>query len=295
MPTFRADLHCHSLYSDGTSSPEQLIALAGKNGLSALSITDHDTVDAYRELEPSTEKKGLYHLRSESKGKEHPMPKIAIVSGIEFSTWFQNANIHVLGYRFDPENPAMTALCLKHKTRRQDRNRQMLEKLSSSGLNITEEEVSAGFHRGTIGRPHIALAMIKRGYISTIKEAFEKYLGEGRPCYVQGIAFSIDEAIDTIHEAGGLAVIAHPHLIKPQKLVKALLHLPFDGIECYYGAFSLQVQEQWLKVAKKHNLLVTGGSDFHGDNKPGIDLGVSWVDEKYFDAILTTPSRSSRA
>jgi predicted metal-dependent phosphoesterase TrpH len=138
----------------------------------------------------------------------------------------------------------------------------------------------------SIGRPHIAHTLVKKGYVSTIQEAFNKYLGDERPCYVQGDSFTVDETIDVIHQANGIAVIAHPHLIKNTALLNQLLQKDIDGIECYYGRFLSEAHQRWIKIAKHRNLLITGGSDFHGTVKPNLNLGSSWIDQDLFQAIL---------
>lgn len=275
MNDFRADLHCHSTFSDGSESPLQLIRLAKEKGLSGLSITDHDTVSAYAEAIPLCKEAGL-----------------ALLTGVEFSTAMSGHSIHILGYGFSPTAVSILDLCSRHTKRRELRNNMMLESLAKHSINITGEDLEAaipndGKHAArTIGRPHIALAMVKKGYVETPHEAFNKYLGEGRPCYVQGTTFTVEETIEAIHAGGGAAVIAHPHLVKNSAIVSELLKKPFDGIECYYGKFLSNEHKRWLKVAKKKGWLITGGSDFHGTAKPSIDLGCSWVGKEDFQAIL---------
>ena len=275
MNDFRADLHCHSTYSDGSETPETIVQIALKNGLQALSITDHDTVAAYEEAIPLCKKAG-----------------ITLITGVEFSTALKGVSIHILGYGFHPDAPSIQELCSRHTERRESRNLQMLELLSKHGMDITREDLdeaisseATGSGR-TIGRPHIALAMIKKGYVSTPQEAFNKYLGEGRLCYVQGTTFTVDETIDAIHEAKGVAIIAHPHLVKNSAIVSELLKKPFDGMECYYGKFPSNDHKRWLKLARKKGWLITGGSDFHGKAKPNLELGCSWIGREEFNALL---------
>lgn len=275
MSGFRADLHCHSTYSDGSESPEALLKIAQSKGLSALSITDHDTVGAYAEAIPLFKEAG-----------------ITLLTGVEFSTSLKGHSVHILGYGFIPDAPSIQQLCAKHTERRESRNRQMLERLATLGMVVTLEDLdeaiaaNPGSDVRTIGRPHIALAMIKKGYVGTPQEAFNKYLAEGRPCYVQGTTLTVDETLNAIHEAKGLAVIAHPHLVKNSALMSELLTKPFDGIECYYGNFLPAEHKRWLKVASKKDWLVTGGSDFHGKAKPNIELGCSWIGEEEFQKII---------
>lgn len=274
MNDFRADLHCHTTCSDGTVTPKDIIHLAKAKGLSGLSITDHDTIDAYDEAIPLAKELG-----------------IELISGIEFSTIFNEISVHILGYSFDLKNEEIHKLCLKHYQRRENRNKAILEKLASHGMPITEAEViacttasSTDSHR-IIGRPHIAQAMIKKGYVASVKDAFKLYLGEDKPDYVRGDIISLDETLEVIHAAKGFAVIAHPHLIKNESLVAKLLHKKFDGIECYYSQLQAAQHVRWIKIAKNNQWIMTGGSDFHGDIKPTIPLGCSWVDETTF-AVL---------
>lgn len=274
MNSFRADLHCHSTCSDGMLTPQELIELAKKIGLSALSITDHDTIDAYPIAIPLAQQHG-----------------ITLIPGVEFSTVLEETSIHILGYGMALDNPDLLDLCHKHKNRRQARNQAILDLLTKHGMPLTLDDVFTSSPsinhqgKGSIGRPHIALAMVAKGYVADVKEAFTKYIAENKPCYSQGVLFSVEETIDIIHSAGGVAVIAHPHLIKNNHLVNLLLQMPFDGIECYYWKCHPHQNERWLKIAKHKNLLITGGSDFHGDIKPNLELGSSWIGEEHFNAL----------
>lgn len=271
MNDFRADLHCHSTCSDGTQTPAQLIQIAKDSGLSALSITDHDTFEAYATAFPIAAEAG-----------------ITLLQGIELSAHMSDKSVHILGYGFNLDNTSLTDLCTWHRQRRKDRNTAMLELLAKHGMPLQYEDLeSLDPIKNTIGRPHIAFAMIKKGYVSTPQEAFNKYLGDGKPCFVRGATYAVQETINAIHEAKGVAVIAHPHLIKDSNLLHSLLNLNFDGIECYYGKMPAPDHDRWLKVAKKKNWLITGGSDFHGDAKPNINLGCSWIDQDHFQALLS--------
>lgn len=262
---FRADLHCHSTCSDGTCTPEELVKHALAIGLKGLSITDHDTVDAYKTAIPLAEKLGL-----------------SLIIGVEFSTVHRDTSIHILGYNFSLTHPKIAELCKRHEKRRKERNLAILEKLRLSKMPIDPSEI-AGDH--TVGRPHIALAMMKHGYVRTIKEAFQRYIGDGKPCFQRETSISTEETIEIIHEAGGIAVLAHPHLITSKTTLKSLLKLSFDGIECYYALFPKERAYQWLDIAEKRKLIPTGGSDFHGENRTSIPLGASWVNLETFNRI----------
>jgi len=263
---FRADLHCHSKCSDGTLSPIQLIEEAKRIGLSGLSITDHDTLRAYEEAIP--------------KAKEFD---IRLGAGVEFSCIHQGKSVHVLGYDFELSNEEIHSFCHQHVLRRRERNLKILGKLQRLNMPIKENELKA---LTIIGRPHIAQAMVEKGYVDSIKEAFSSFIGEGKCCYDSGRPVLVEETIEVIHAAKGKAFIAHPHLIAHRSLLKELLKMPFDGIECYYANFLTKEHKRWLQVAKEKNWLISGGSDFHGDIKPGLHLGCSWVDEQTFFSIF---------
>ncbi|HEY2811193.1 MAG TPA: PHP domain-containing protein [Rhabdochlamydiaceae bacterium] len=264
---FRADLHCHTLYSDGTFSPEALIAKAKEIGLSGISITDHDSIQAYGEVPRIAKEKG-----------------ILLGSGAEFSCVYEELNIHVLAYDFDISHPRIKGFCEKHFHRRRERNRVILEKLKKYNKILDEEELNSMGHM--IGRPHIAQLLLKKGYVGSIQEAFQLYIGDTRPCYHRGTGFSVEETLALIHEVGGKAFIAHPHLLRRWPKVRALLALPFDGIECHYAQLPKDQETRWIKLAQERKMLISGGSDFHGDITEHNPLGSSWVDEENFYKIF---------
>jgi len=164
-----------------------------------------------------------------------------------------------------------------------------LQKLSDRKMTITEEELKNFAKKKTIGRPHIAQLMVMKGYVGTIRQAFDQFLGEGKLCYAPGIKFSPKEVIEEIHKAGGKAVLAHPHFYKKGSFLRQILNLPFDGIECYYSRLAKYLEAPWIKIAKEKGLIITGGSDYHGAFKPYITLGCSWVGKETFDLLLMRP------
>lgn len=260
---WRADLHCHTTCSDGSFTPEELIHHAKAIGLSGLSITDHDTFTAYD-----------IALKLAA---EQDLPMII---GAEFSTVFNDTSIHVLAYSFYIQHPLINALCQRHITRREERNQGILDKLAKKGMAISYEDIKSNAkaplnHSWT--RPHIAQALIEKGYVESVKDAFSLYIGDSAPCYVQGKTISTQETLEVIHAAGGFAVLAHPHLIDKARIIPDLMLLPFDGIEVHYGTFTTVQNQRWSKLAKKKQLMMTGGSDFHGSIKPNILLGCSWT------------------
>lgn len=252
-------------------SPEELVAHAKAVELSGLSITDHDNVNAY----------------SSAVEAARSMGGIWIGTGVEFSSVNEGKSVHVLGYDFDPEAASLQAFCKRHVMRRRERNRAIIDKLGACKMPIDRDQLEKLLSEGVpVGRPHIALAMVEKGYVKTVEEAFDHFLGDRRPCFDPGIPISTDETLAIIHKAGGKAFIAHPHFMRNAKAVEKLLTKPFDGIECYYGRLAAEQEKQWVALASERGLLISGGSDFHGAIKPNIPLGCSWVDEETFDRIF---------
>lgn len=278
---FRADLHCHSCCSDGNLTPGELVTLAKSRGLQALSITDHDTTKAYETAPAAAAAAGLL-----------------LVSGVEFSTVHITTTVHLLVYSYALNAPPIEELCRRHLHRREGRNLAILERLSHHAITLTYSDLEAEAATGTtLGRPHIALALVRKGYVSSVKEAFLRYLGDHAPCYVQGEAITLEETIELAHEANAFAVLAHPHLLEDQKLIHSLLKLPLDGIEAYYGNLAPEQHKRWLLLADKHHLFITGGSDFHGVIRPHVPLGCAWTPESSFrhlyDRFLTNSNSST--
>lgn len=274
-----ADLHCHSTYSDGSSTPAQLVENALESGLKALAITDHDNIEAYHVALPCAKSAGLH-----------------LITGVEFSAQHKNKSVHILGYGFECHHPDLILFCQQHRERRLMRCKKTLALLADRKMPISEEEFLALWGHDveqvhTLGRPHIAMAMVQKGYVSTVQEAFNKYLGDNRCCHVPVESFSPEQTIALLHKAKGVSVIAHPHLIKESDLLLDLLKMPFDGIECFYGNFPASANARWVKIAQAKKWLMTGGSDFHGDVKPFLKLGSSGIDE---ENLLKLESRINR-
>ncbi|MFC2049444.1 PHP domain-containing protein [Chlamydiota bacterium] len=267
MNEFRADLHCHSTFSDGTDTPTQLIELAIANGLLGLSITDHDTIAAYGEAFEVARSK-----------------QFRLLNGVEFSASYRGEPVHILGYAYHMQSEAIKGLCMRHTQRREKRNLKILEKLKGLGITIEPAELH---HQGTWGRPHIAHALLTRGLVKSIQEAFEVYLAEGKVAYDPGEPISVEETLEIIHQGKGKAVLAHPHLLKRSTTIRAMLSLPFDGLECYYARFGPAQEKKWIDLAQQRKWLITGGSDYHGSIKPHNALGTSWVPRETFDLLYT--------
>jgi len=268
---FASDLHCHSTYSDGTSTPEEIIDLATEKGLLGLSITDHDTVDAYQRAIPYAKEKGM-----------------RLVTGVEFSAGINDTSIHILGYGFHPQNSIISNFCSRHEQRRKKRNQAIMDLLVKHQMPIDEHDLNRpiqGTFPKSVGRPHIAQQMVKKGYVKDIKEAFHKYLGDDKPCFIPGEFFSVAETIDVIHQANGVAVLAHPHLIDKKRTISQLMDMEFDGIEAYYAKFPLEKCTKWIDKAQENSWLITGGSDYHGTVKPHNHLGSSWTPRETFEYL----------
>jgi predicted metal-dependent phosphoesterase TrpH len=274
---FRADLHSHTICSDGADSPLKLLHLAHQAGLQGLSITDHDTINAYT---PD------FFLEAEKLN-------IRILAGIEISSEQDDVSVHILGYGFDLNSLQLEEFLVSMQKRRRERNLAILQKLALKKLFISEEELMNHATQRTVGRPHIAELMVKKGYVQTVQDAFSYYLRDGASCYASGIKYSPKEVIEEIHKANGKAVLAHPHFLKKGFFLKKLLDLPFDGIECYYALLAKELELPWVRLAQERGLIPTGGSDYHGALKPHISLGCSWVGEDVFTVLGSKERKGS--
>jgi hypothetical protein len=247
----RADLHTHSTASDGTGSPADNVRLARETGLAAIALTDHDTTAGLEEALAEGEKLG-----------------IRVVPGVELSTMQDGVEIHVLGYFLDWPDGRWQERLRSQRDARMRRGRMIVERLAELGMPVTWEEVeraAAGrASGGAIGRPHIAAAMVGRGYVSSVAEAFERYLGSTGAAYVRVPRPTPLEAVGWIHEAGGAAVIAHPGLYGRDELVEALLEAGADGIEAYHSDHGPDDEARYAAMAARFGVIATGGSDYHG-------------------------------
>jgi len=272
--TFRADLHCHTTCSDGTLTPEELIRLAVQTGLQGISITDHDTIAAYDLL----------------KLKESPIP---VLPGAEFSAVHKDISIHILAYAFPLQSRIIRSFSDRHLARRIERNEAIYSLLRKHKMPLEEADLLK-ICKGMPGRPHIAQTMVNKGYVSSVEEAFKKFLGEGKSCYYPGERISVEETLEILQSAGAISVIAHPHLIKQRKIIRQLLEMDFDGIEAYYARFSGNDEKKWVHVAQEKGWIITGGSDFHGEIKPQNPLGSSWVPKETFEILWNHYQRSRK-
>jgi len=254
------DLHVHTTASDGTYKPEQILEVARQEGIEVISITDHDTIDGLFEVPKS----GTF---------------VSFIPGVEISAEYPTT-LHILGYGIDPKNKELYSTLDKLRQYRNRRNELMLEKMRNFGFHMEMEELIEEAGGELIGRPHFANLMVKKGYVSNYQEAFDKYLKKGAPLYMDKKRLSPEKAIELIHTAGGIAVLAHPYQAEtdPERLemlVQKLVSYGLDGIEVFYSQHSQAQIEEYLYLAKKYDLLITAGSDFHGENKPDISLGLN--------------------
>jgi predicted metal-dependent phosphoesterase TrpH len=241
-------------------TPEELIVYAKKKGLEAVAITDHDTVDGVSEAFHHGKRLGL-----------------EVISGIEISAIYETKTVHILGYLFDMKNEVFLKAIDRLQKARIERNEKILQLLANMGIHVVEEEVAAVSKIGQTGRPHIARVLIDRGVVKNIDEAFGKYLGDDGCAYVRRFVFSVTEVLELIHQAGGVAVLAHPmQLVKKglnlDSVIGTLVKQGLDGIELYYPTHSKKTRALLSQFAEQYNLVVSGGSDYHGEMRPGTTL-----------------------
>ncbi|MEY8333705.1 PHP domain-containing protein [Lachnospiraceae bacterium 47-T17] len=261
MDTRIIDLHVHSNASDGTCTPTQLVAEAKKAGLSAFALTDHDTTDGITEAAAAAEEAGM-----------------ELIPGVELSTEYEGKEIHVLGLYIDITNESLQKHMEAFRDSRDNRNIYMLEKLRSEGFDITQEALEAMFPDAVITRAHVARYLLDKGYIPDIKTAFCEYIGEGCRCYVDRPKVTPMDAADYILEAGGTPILAHPvmyHMPRPQlkRMIAEMKEHALAGIEAVYSENTPADEQDYKALAREEGLLISGGSDFHGANKPAIRLG----------------------
>lgn len=260
------DLQMHSTHSDGTDTPRRLVELAKEAGLEAMALTDHDTTTGLAEAKAAGKELG-----------------INVISGVEITCEYGGKSMDMLGYCFDSGADELQEKLARIQEGRRERNLEIIGKLQALGHDISYEEVVAEADKADgkiVGRPHFATVMIRKGIVTERQEAFDKYLAEGGSAYVPKLAVSPAECVEMLQTAGGLAVLAHPKLIRFPKdktirdLLTDLKAVGLAGIECYYSLHSDEETTQFLELAREFDLLVTGGSDYHGGNKPEIKVGV---------------------
>jgi predicted metal-dependent phosphoesterase TrpH len=253
----RCDLHLHSYYSDGTLPPEELVRRAGERGLSAVSVTDHDTLDGQFEA-----------VRA---GKRFD---IEVLEGIEFSVRVEGNDVHILGYLVDISDGALRASVDFLAEARITRAEEIVDRLGKEGLRISLHEVLELSGRGTVGRPHIAQVLVKHGLVSGFQAAFGRYLGEGRSCYVEKAVLPLTDVVSLIEGAGGVAAWAHPcEHIRNERIRASVIASGIMGLEVWHPNHDASIEREIVSVAIQHGLIPTGGSDYHFFEAKEIDIG----------------------
>ncbi|HXE53693.1 MAG TPA: PHP domain-containing protein [Tepidisphaeraceae bacterium] len=282
------DLHCHSTASDGTFTPSDVVDLAVRNGLSALALTDHDTIGGVAEAAAAARNAGIDFLPGIEISCDVPKP----------------ATMHLLGYGVDPASPVLLDLTRRLIEGRNDRNPRIIRKLNELGVAITMQELEAEANGGVIGRPHIAAILRRKGYVSSIKQAFDKYLAPGGAAYFDKERVSPEQAITLVKQSGGLPVLAHPSQLRTEndaqleRTVKDLVDLGLVGLEVIHSDHDAAQVEKYSKLADRYGLLKTGGSDFHGTNKKDISLGTAHgrrIPRAFFDALVDRVAKLRKA
>lgn len=263
MPMGHVDLHLHTTASDGVLSPSEIVRYAKAKGLQAIAITDHDTIDGCEEGLSEGERIGF-----------------EVIPGIEISAEYSPGSMHILGFFLDIHHPLLNERLEYLQKARAERNPKMVAKLNQLGMEVTYEEVLKASGGGQVGRPHFANVLLEKKYVRNFQEAFERFLKKGAPAYVDKFRFTSKEALHFIHEARGVAVLAHPNTLgvkrysELEKLVLQLVDEGLKGIEVYYPEHSAVEVAQYKNLADRYSLLSTGGTDYHGIEKNELDIGV---------------------
>ncbi len=253
------DLHLHSTYSDGTCSPSELVELAVAEGLSAVALTDHDTMD------------GVPEFSAAAQGR------IRTIAGVELSADDDRGSVHILAYFLEASavfEPTLRA----QRMDREARNLEILRRLEEYGLPLTYEEVRACAAGGVVARPHIADALVRRGLVGTAEEAFDRWIGNGKPAYVARRALTPEACVRSVREAGGISVLAHPATLngalpEQRRRVRELAEAGLDGLEVFYPTHTRVHVRRYRAWARELGLAPAGGTDFHGDRRPGLRVG----------------------
>ena len=255
-PSRTADLHLHTFYSDGTDAPERVVELAHAAGLSVIAITDHDNTEALAFAQPAAQRLGL-----------------ELIPGIEMSASAEGREVHVLGLFLDFRHPPLVVHLKDQQARRVRRVHEMVRRLAAVGVRIDAEEILQLAGVGTVGRPHVARVLLKHGYISSLPEAFTKYIGPTNPGFVPGSPLPPSRIIRLILDAGGIPVLAHPVYLKRDPLIDEFAREGLAGLEVYHSGHTPEQVRHYERIADRLNLLKTGGSDYHGESKEGLPVG----------------------
>ncbi|HEX3717666.1 MAG TPA: PHP domain-containing protein [Verrucomicrobiae bacterium] len=262
-----ADLHLHTLFSDGTFTPEELARRGGQAGLMAMALTDHDTIEGCPRMAAACELLG-----------------IEFIPGAELTAEYHDNEVHLLGYFLNIHHPRLLGEIKRFQTVRQNRIREMADKLNQLNVPLQAETVFELANCHSPGRPHVARALVQEGLCDSLEEAFERFLKKGRPAWVPKHKISALDAIELIHEAGGLAVMAHPGLNRNDDAIPELAGLGLDGLECFHTKHTPSASQRYLQMAGRLKLAVTGGSDCHGFSKGkpligGVKLPIIYLEK----------------
>lgn len=250
------DLHIHSTASDGALTPAEVVARAAALGIAVIAITDHDTVAGIDEAVEAGRDLG-----------------VRVIPGVELSAGIDGRGVHVLGYHIDHTREALSVELARLRAVRIERAAHIVDSLASSGLDLSMHDVLDAADGGAVGRAHIAQVLVSAGHASSVSDAFARLLGSGRPHYVPKPVGSLAQVVGWIHDAGGVAVLAHPALSEVDDLIGSLAGHGVVGIEAYHASHDRPTRERYVALAREHGLICTGGSDFHGDQSDGNPLG----------------------
>jgi len=273
-----ADLHLHTHFSDGTYHPEELAGHARRHGLSAIALTDHDSVEGCAPMRAACDQLGL-----------------EFIPGAEFTAEHEGVELHLLGYFLNTQHARLLRELARFQGIRQNRIREMVARLNDLRVPLQSQAVFALANCRSPGRPHVARALVKAGFCRTLDEAFDRFLKKRRPAWVPKCKMSATEAIALIHEAEGLAVMAHPGLNHNDKLIPKMAAAGLDGLECFHTRHSPATSEHYLGLARQHALLVTGGSDCHGMNRGRPLIGSVRLPYRYVALLKERVAQLSRA
>jgi len=266
-----ADLHLHTQFSDGTFSPAELVAQAVRLGFAAIALTDHDTMEGCAPAARECEAAG-----------------IEFIPGSELTAEYNDTEVHLLGYFLDTQNERLRAEITKFQAVRQQRIHEMVARINELGVPLELESVFALANCKSPGRPHVARALVKAGLVKSLDDAFDRFLKKGRVAWVPKARMSALESIELIHQAGGLAVMAHPGLNRTDEIIPGLVEAGLDGIECFHTKHSTSMSERYLEIADQYHLLVTGGSDCHGYSKAKPLIGTIKLPYEHVERMIAT-------
>jgi len=271
----RLDLHVHSTASDGSLAPREIVAIAIGQGLSALAITDHDSVEAVRPAQDAAAGSNLM-----------------VIPGVELSAVHDGLDVHVLGYFVDITDPAFLQHLRALRAARLRRAEVMVAVLGNAGFHVTLSDVLLLAEGGSVGRSHIARALVQRGHAVSVADAFDRFIGRGRPYYVPKDSTSPADAVGIVLDAGGVPVIAHPGVTGVEDLIPELAAHGLAGIEAYHAEHTLEQAAQFAAMARDHGLICTGGSDHHGPTSPGAPLGAVDMPSDTLSELLRAAGRA---